>query len=97
EAGEASDVLELNFKNVGNTPNNKYRVWVGKEDHLISQWSFYTNAEDEKARFVTPWKTYKDYNGLLLSGDRGENYTLSEIAVFDSLPTDLKNAFTVIE
>ncbi|MEL6650311.1 MAG: hypothetical protein AAFQ87_05825, partial [Bacteroidota bacterium] len=53
--GEAADVLSLTFKEVGVTPQNKYHVWVSQKDQLVKQWSYYPNATDDSARFVTPW------------------------------------------
>jgi hypothetical protein len=38
--GEKADVLEMKFKNVGVTPQNKYEVFVTKDDNLIKQWAF---------------------------------------------------------
>lgn len=81
------DVLQLTFENVGNTPDNKYHVYVDKESHLVTQWAFFTNFEDEKPRFVTPWADYKQYGNIMLSGNRGER-SLSDIAVLEDVSSD---------
>lgn len=97
EKGAAAHILELRFKEVGNTPQNKYQVWVTKNDNLVKQWSFYTNADDPEARFVTPWENYKMHEDILLSGYRGPDYLLTEIQVFDTLPPLYKSAFLRFE
>ena len=74
------DVLSLEFKDVGKTPENKYHVYVDKKTDLVDQWSFFTTAQDSAARFTTPWVDYVEHGGILLSGDRG-NYKLTEISV----------------
>ena len=90
--GETADVLELTFNKVGNTPNNKYLVYVDKEDNLVKQWDFYRNVEDEQARISTPWNDYKQHGKILLSGGRG-NRNLTDIQVFDSLPDSTFTTF----
>ena len=88
--GKEAEVLSLTFDNVGKTPDNMYHVYVDKEDNLIKQWSFYTTASDSTARFTTPWVDYKPHGTILLSGDRGPTYKITEIAVGDSLSTYFK-------
>lgn len=85
QAGELADLLELRFEEVGVTPQNKYQVWVDKNSHLVTQWSYYPNAEDEEPRFIIPWLNYEKHGEVLLSGDRGER-KLENIEVFDELP-----------
>lgn len=85
EAGAEADKLQLTFKNVGDTPQNKYYVWVDKSSHLVTQWAHYRKAEDEKPNFVLPWKDYQKMGNLLLSGDRGAR-KITEIEVLDNLP-----------
>ena len=71
EGGTACDVLQLTFKDVGNTPQNKYHVWVDCSDHLVKQWAFFRQYEMEEPNFVNPWIDYKKYNTIYLSGNRG--------------------------
>jgi len=84
-SGDPMDILGLTFEGVGDTPQNRYEIGVDKESDLVCQWAFFKNAEDTLAAFTLPWKNYKQYGNILLSGDR-EKYQLSEIQVFDSLP-----------
>jgi len=75
----AAEVLELTFKSVGVTPENKYLIYVDKKTNLVSQWDFYVKADDPQARFSMPWKGYKKVDGILLSEDRGQR----RIEVYD--------------
>ncbi len=72
ESGIASDIIQLTFKNVGNTPQNKYHVWVDKSDHLVKQWAFFRENDKTEPNFVNPWQAYTKHGSLLLSGDRGK-------------------------
>lgn len=84
-AGEKADVLRLTFDNVGVTPDNAYDVWVDIDDKLVKQWAWYKEASQEEPNFVLPWTDYKEYDGLLLSGERGER-DITEIKVLDKVP-----------
>lgn len=88
EEGVIADVLELKFDKVGVTPQNKYHIYVDKTSRYITQWDFYTNASDEEARFKIPWKNYKQYGDIYLSGDRGR-MQVSDIAVGEQLKASL--------
>ena len=68
--GQPADVLGLQFENVGDTPQNKYEVWVDQDSKLVTQWAYYADAGDQDPKFVTPWADYKEYSGIMLSGDR---------------------------
>ena len=93
QTGELADVLQLTFEKVGETPQNKYEVFVDKESRLVTQWTFYANADDPEPRFTTAWKDYKRYGKILLSGDRGNGYLLKDIKVEDSMPERLFREF----
>jgi hypothetical protein len=84
EDGNDADILELTFKNVGDTPDNKYRIYVDKTTKLISQWAFFKNYNEEMPQFITPWKDYKPYGNILLANDRGRN-GITNIAVMESV------------
>jgi len=90
EAGGRGDVLELTFRDVGNTPQNKYYVWIGADSGLVEQWAFFGNAADDEPAFVNPWTGWTRFGRILLSGDRGElrgrPFEIVDIAVFDELP-----------
>ncbi|MEZ0483437.1 hypothetical protein [Fibrella aquatica] len=84
EAGQPADLIQLTFKGVGNTPDNKYHVWVDKTTRLVSQWAYYPKFTDEKPGFILPWTDYQTLGKIKLSGKRGPR-ELSDIKVFDSL------------
>ncbi len=84
-------ILQLTFKDVGDTPQNRYLVYVNKSTMLVEQWDFFRNAEDEKPGFQIPWTNWKQYGKILLSDKRGQGRDGSErghsdLAVFETLP-----------
>lgn len=90
QGGAPADVLQLTFQEVGRTPDNKYLVYVDKEDRLVKQWQFFGNYQDPEPRFTTPWQDYQQHGAIMLSGDRGRS-KLTDIAVLESVP---EGAFT---
>ncbi len=92
QAGELSEVLQLTYKNVGKTPDNKYLVYVDQETNLINQWDYYPSYTDTVPRFQIPWKDYRSHGAILLSGDRGKN-KLTEIDVQAEIPEGLFTDF----
>jgi hypothetical protein len=83
--GNAADVLQLQFKDVGNTPQNKYDV--------VKQWAYYREASMDTPNFVTPWNDYQQYGSILLGGNRGER-ALTDIKILEEVPPE---AFTSFE
>jgi hypothetical protein len=69
--GGEAEVLEMRFKEVGYTPQNKYRIYVDPSDSLVKAWAYYERAELDTPGFLTPWGDYQRRGQLLLSGDRG--------------------------
>ena len=86
--GKAADVLQLTFDGVGVTPENKYWLYVGQDDHLIQQWAYYQNFNDAEPKFLKPWNNYQKQGAILLSYDRpNENVGPKNVVVkntFDS-------------
>ena len=95
--GVSSDVLELTFENVGNTPENKYEVYIDQSDHLIKQWDFYAKSDLEEPSRQWPWDNYKDYEGLLLSSERSDNKGPSNVRVYDDLEDKVFTSFEPFE
>jgi hypothetical protein len=84
--GRAADVVQLTFKGVGVTPDNKYHVWIDRATHLVTQWAFFTNFSDEKPRFTNAWKNYQRYGEIWLSDDRGrDGANLAPVQVLENV------------
>ncbi len=94
EAGAMADVLQLTFKGVGVTPDNKYEVWVDQSDHLIKQWAFYRNYTDEEPNRVWPWDNYKQMGKIKLSGDRSDESGPRFVRIYDKVPQGVFREFT---
>ncbi|MDH3708672.1 MAG: hypothetical protein OER04_02225 [Cyclobacteriaceae bacterium] len=90
--GTMSHVLELTFRAVGVTPQNKYLVYVDTSNNLVNQWAYYRESDQDSANFILPWGNYQDFGSILLSDDRGER-DLSELAVFETLPDEVFTSF----
>jgi len=83
--GQSSDVLTMTFQDVGDTPDNKYEVWIDQESKLVTQWAYYGSRKDSVAAFTRPWGNYQQMGGILLSDDRGER-DLTEVRVLTDVP-----------
>lgn len=70
--GMQCNVLELTFDKVGDTPQNKYRLFVDMSDNLIKQWAYYNQATQDSSNFIRPWDNYRKYGDILLSADRSD-------------------------
>ena len=91
--GAPSDVLELRFDNVGDTPENKYEIYLDQQDNLIKQWDFYAKAKQDKPSKQWPWDNYTDFNGLLLSSDRSDNGGPSNVKIYEELDDKVFTSF----
>lgn len=92
--GRHADVLQLTFKGVGVTPDNKYHIWIDRSFHLVTQWAFFNNFNDEKPRFVNPWQHYERYGTILLSDERGrEGVSLAPVRVLPAVDAGVFEAF----
>jgi hypothetical protein len=92
EAGSPAEILQLTFKNVGVTPDNKYLVYVDKDSRRVTQWSYFGKAENHQPDFSTPWAGYKKYGKIWLSGSRGKK-GLTDIAAPEELPDSFFTVF----
>ena len=90
EDGRAADVLQLTFRGVGDTPDNKYEVYVARDSGLVEQWSYYRTAADAEPGFTCAWHNWRRCGDILLSDDRGllrgNPVRHTDVAVFDELP-----------
>ena len=83
------DVLELTFKSVGNTPDNKYHVYVNPSSHMVTQWDFYAKATDAKPSMSTPWSDYRGLGNIMLAVSRGENRNMVPMGVYKQMPDSI--------
>ncbi len=86
EAGEAADVLSMTFSEVGVTPQNKYHIWITKDEKLLKQWAFYPSASDADPRAIWPWDNYQVVEGdLKLSFDRSDDKGPKDVRVYQQV------------
>jgi hypothetical protein len=95
--GVPNDVLQVTFKNVGVTPNNKYWIYVNPSSQLVTQWDYFEKSTDEKPRMSTPWQDYRSLGHIMLSGNRGDGKYLAPMGVYFSLPETVFNNFDEID
>ena len=79
EAGKPSYVLDMTFEGVGDTPQNRYRLYVDKASYMINTWQFFRAADDEEPAMQTPWGGFETHRGVRYSGDRGGRFQLTDI------------------
>jgi hypothetical protein len=91
--GAKCNVLELTFKDIGDTPQNKYRIFVDDSDNLVKQWSYYNNASQDSANFTRPWDNYQKYGDILISADRSDGAGPKNVKVDDNLPEKIFTEF----
>jgi hypothetical protein len=91
--GMQCNVLELTFDNVGDTPQNKYRLYVDMSDNLIKQWAYYSQANQDSSNFVRPWDNYRKYGNILLSADRSDGGGPRSVKVDGELPDRIFTEF----
>jgi hypothetical protein len=97
QLGVECDVLELTFKSVGVTPDNKYHVYVNPSSHLVNQWDYYAKYTDEKPNFSSPWQDYRPLGNIIISGDRGTNRSLLPMGVYSNIPDSVFTSFYDID
>lgn len=91
--GAPGEVLELTFREVGDTPQNKYRVYVDPQDNLVKQWAYYKDASQDSASQVWPFDNYQKYGNILLSANRSDNRGPRDVRVDEKLPRTLFTEF----
>lgn len=97
QTGADADLIELTFKEVGVTPNNRYILAVDKKSGLVTEWSFFRNATDEKPGFTRPWADYKNYGKIKIAANRGdEKMGMQDIVVSQNVNSDLFNSPTPV-
>lgn len=93
QAGENADLIELTFKGVGVTPDNRYLLAVDKKSGLITEWSFFRKYTDEKPGFTRVWNNYQTYGKIKIGSGRGDaKMDMSNIAVTQNIPAEVFNS-----
>ncbi|MBL7816803.1 MAG: hypothetical protein JNL70_17410 [Saprospiraceae bacterium] len=95
--GVACDVVEMTFKNVGNTPDNKYHVYVNPSSHLVVQWDYYAKYSNEKPTMSTPWADYRGLQNIMLAVSRGENRNMVPMGVYLNAPDSVFTSFYEVD
>lgn len=91
--GNRYNVLQLMFSNVGDTPQNKYRVYVDAKDKLVRYWSYFKDSRQDTSNFTLPWDNYQKYGGILLSGDRSHGGGPKNVRVDEVMPDKIFTEF----
>ena len=91
--GGRFNTLVLTFKEVGVTPQNKYKLYVDIKDKLVRNWAYYSNASQDTANFIRPWDNYQRYGNILISADRSDKAGPSNVKVDETLPDALFTEF----
>ena len=87
------NILQLTFKQVGDTPDNKYTLYVDVKDKLIKHWSFYSNASNDSANWTRPFDNYQKYGAVLISADRSDNGGPKNVKVDETLEDKIFTEF----
>ncbi|MBK5277250.1 MAG: hypothetical protein JJE09_00140 [Bacteroidia bacterium] len=87
------NVLQLTFKQVGDTPDNKYEVYVDLHDKLIKHWSYFSASSKDSANWTRPWDNYQRYGSILLSADRSDNRGPGNVKVDETLDDKIFTEF----
>ena len=88
QTSRPSYIIDQTFSEVGDTPGNRYRLYIDKETKKINTWQFFREAGDEEAAMSTPWTGEKELNGILISTDRSGRFQLQDVAT----PLELDDA-----
>ncbi|NVO33347.1 hypothetical protein [Hymenobacter lapidiphilus] len=71
-SGQPAEVLNMTFKNVGVTPDNKYEVLIDPQTKLVEEWAYFPKATDAQPAFRRRWTGYQQYGPILLATDRSD-------------------------
>jgi len=88
--GRKADKLQLTFAGVGDTPENRYLVFVSRDKHLVERWQYFQNASDAEPKMDTPWTGWEWHGGIQLASSRGEKRSMGGLQVLDTPPASLK-------
>jgi len=84
-AGNECEVLELTFKEVGRTPQNKYHVFVDKTSKIVVHWDYWKDRAVDEPRSLGPWNAWSKHGNIMLTDDHGRRKH-TDVAVLETLP-----------
>jgi len=87
--GTPAEVLNMTFKGVGVTPDNKYEVLINPKTNLVEEWAYFPKATDTEPAFRRRWSDYRRYGRILLATNRTDGKDgrgLDHVAALDSVP-----------
>ena len=96
--GAAADVLQMTFKEVGVTPQNRYEVLVNRVTGLVEEWAYFAKAADAQPAFRRRWNEYARHGSLLLAAGRSDAKPsrLDHIAQLQTLPDGVMTSPTPV-
>jgi hypothetical protein len=65
--GRAADVLVLTFRDVGETPENRYEVYVDQATGMVSHWAYFENATDTEPGITSDWNNWTEFGGIMIA------------------------------
>jgi hypothetical protein len=98
--GAPADILQMTFRNVGVTPENRYEVLVNRANNLVEEWAYFPKYTDEKPAFRRRWNEYAKYGQLMLAAGRSESTKpggLENIAAAQTIPEGVMTSKTPVE
>jgi hypothetical protein len=90
DGGRKADLLELSFDAVGDTPDNRYRVFVARDTHLVERWQYFEHRADTESKMDTVWAGWEWHGGIQLASSRGEKRPMGGLQVLDQPPASLQ-------
>ena len=90
--GTPAEVLNMTFKGVGVTPDNKYEVLINPKTNLVEEWAYFPKATDAEPAFRRRWTDYRRYGRVLLATDRTDGKDgrgLDHVVALDSVPAGI--------
>lgn len=95
EDGRMTDVLSMTFDAVGLTPQNKYDVFVSKENDLVVAWAYYPDRNDAEPKFLSQWNGWQRFGKIMLATDHGQGKNW-DIRVPETLPEGVFRSFEAV-
>ena len=96
-SGAPADVLQMTFKNVGVTPENRYEVLVSRTSGLVEEWAYFPKASDAKPAFRRRWNDYRKHGSLAAGRDEATKPArLDDIAQVQTLPAGVMSSPTPV-